>query len=422
LIDTNTKDALTKVFRKFLPFWMFLTFFKFAGALHYSLMSPLGEKVLPLWTVGLLVGGCSVIQLLLDVPAGRILDKYGYRRFLKVTTFIFLLAAICFIFGFDKSIYLASLAISAAGWQFYGPGINAYILSQAPKEHAGKFISLRDVFASIGVVLSSAALPFILLVSPEQMGYVLSGLFIAALVLIFLSPKDHVSVHKEQKLSTHHHYIKSHGLADSFRAFKRLNPASGILVMLDMSGAIFYGAIWFVVPLVIAHQAGSGLLGIGLGMFDFAVVVLGFLLGNLADRSNKQVLVFLGLLLFSIAGMLLGFNFGWVFLILGFLATAGDEMAGISLWSWMHALDKDHSSDGAVAGIINFFEDAGWAIGPIMAGILYELIGPSWTILAAAVPIFLTWIIYQMVTRTSAWGLVNAGMIPDKPHRRRHKN
>jgi len=62
----------------------------------------------------------------------------------------------------------------------------------------------------------------------------------------------------------------------------------------------FYGTIWFVVPLVIAHQAHMGLLGIGLGMFDFAIVALGFLLGNLADKSNKRALVFFGLLLFSL--------------------------------------------------------------------------------------------------------------------------
>jgi MFS family permease len=157
-------------------------------------------------------------------------------------------------------------------------------------------------------------------------------------------------------------------------------------------------------------------------MFDFAIVMLGFLLGNLADKSNKRTLVFFGLLIFSVAGMFLGFNFGWLFLIFGFLATAGDEMAGISLWSWMHALDKDHSSDGAVSGVINFFEDAGWAIGPIAAGILYETVGPSWTILIASVPIFLTWIIYQIVAHTTPFSVMNAWMVPDKPHRRRHKN
>ena len=104
---------------RFLPFWIFMIFFKFGGGLHYSLLSPLGEKVLPLWVIGVLMGAASIAQLLLDVPAGRILDKYGYRKFLKVTTFIFLFAAICFLFGFTKQTYLISLLISVFGWLFF---------------------------------------------------------------------------------------------------------------------------------------------------------------------------------------------------------------------------------------------------------------------------------------------------------------
>ena len=63
--------------KKFIPFWLFLTFFKFAGGLHYTMLSPLGEKLFPLWLVGLMIGISAFLQLLLDIPAGYVLDKYG---------------------------------------------------------------------------------------------------------------------------------------------------------------------------------------------------------------------------------------------------------------------------------------------------------------------------------------------------------
>jgi MFS family permease len=406
---------------RFLPFWVFLTFFKFGGGLHYSLISPLGERVLPLWIVGVLMGGTSVLQVILDVPAGRILDRYGYRRFLKVTTFIFLFAALVLVLNFTRETYLISLLLSSLGWLFYGPGINAYILSHAPKESAGRFISLRDVSGSIGIVLSSVALPFILLFNPAVMGWFLFSLLLIALAAITLSPKDHQSVHLEQKLPTQHHYIKKHTAWTVVKAVKRLNPASTMLLLLEATGGAFYGAIWFVVPLVIAHQAHMGLLGIGLGMFDFAIVVLGFLLGNLADKSNKRALVFFGLLLFSLAGMFLSFNFSWLFLLFGFLATTGDEMAGISLWSWLHSLDKNHDHDGMITGVIMLFSDLGWACGPIFAGIFYNLIGPSWTILVASLPIFIVWIFYQYTVRIHPFEHLPFHLIPSKPHRHRHR-
>lgn len=422
MMSTNVTHSIRSIFLKFLPFWIFLTFFKFGGGLHYSLISPLGEKLLPLWLIGLLMGGASLVQLLLDVPAGRILDRYGYRKFLKITTLTFLFAAISLSFGFTKVTYLLSIAISTFGWLFFGPGVNAYILSHAPKESSGRFISLRDVFGSVGVVLSSASLPFVIALAPTQIGYIIFVLLFVAFALLFFSPKDHRSVHEEIKIPTQHHYIRRHSTLALVKIMRKLNPASTMLLLLQLSGSIFYGIIWFVVPLMIAHQANSGLLGIGLGIFDFAVVVLGFLLGNLADKGNKRTLVFLGLLIFAISGMFIGFNFGWLFILFGFLATSGDEMAGISLWSWLHSLDKEHAHDGAVAGVINLFQDLGWAIGPIVAGLVYGVAGASWTITIGAIPIFLTWVFYQFMARNQK-GLSHLplSMIPAKPHRMRHK-
>lgn len=412
----------TGIFWKFLPFWIFLTFFKFGAGLHFSALSPLGERLLPLWLVGVLIGGGSLIQLLLDVPAGYLLDRYGYLKLLKVTTFAFLFAAICLMFGLTKTSYVLSLIMSTFGWLFFNPGINAYVLSHSPKEHAGKFISLRDVFASCGVVLACAVLPFVLVLAPQQMGYVIFSILCVAFLTIFFSPKDKISVQNDElKLPTQHYYVKRHYLPTLLKTIKKLNPASTMLLLLNLTASIFYGIIWFVVPLVIAHQAEAGLLGIGLGIFDFSVVVLGFMIGNLADKANKKTLVFFGLLIFSIAGMFLGFNFGWLFILFGFLATTGDELAGISLWSWLHALDKDHAHDGAVAGAINLFDDLGWAVGPMAAGLLYEFTGATWTIVIGALPIFIVWLIYQLMVHKQPVQVLALAEIPAKPHRSRNK-
>jgi MFS family permease len=89
-----------KIFFKFIPFWIFLILFKFGAGLHYVLMPVFGERVFPVWVVGLLIGGASLIQMLCDVPAGKLLDRYGYRRLLIVTTTAFIVAAIALLSGF----------------------------------------------------------------------------------------------------------------------------------------------------------------------------------------------------------------------------------------------------------------------------------------------------------------------------------
>lgn len=418
-ITTILKRA--SIFLKFTPFWFFLIFFKFGAGLHYTLVSPLGERILPLWLVGLVIGGGATLQLILDVPAGHLMDRYGYLKFLKLAAVSFMLAGACLIIGITPLTYFLSIFFSTFGWLFFGPAMTAYILTQAPQASAGKFISLREVFTSLGIVFASGALPFVLLFPTSQMGYTLILLLTIALILLFFCPKDSRSVHAEIKLPTQHHYIRRHFLTTTLKAVTKLNPASFMLMLLSFSGALFYGVIWFVVPLVIAHQANSGLLSIGLGMFDFSVVVLGFLLGNLADQVNKRTLVFFGLLIFSVSGMLLGLNFGWLFLLFGFLSTTGDEMAEISLWSWLHMLDREHANDGVVAGVIAFFEDIGWALGPIVAGLLYGFVGPSKAIVIGAIPIFITWIVYQGIVRQRPWHLLRPVAVPAKPHRSRHK-
>jgi MFS family permease len=205
-------------------------------------------------------------------------------------------------------------------------------------------------------------------------------------------------------------------------SMRRLNPASGMLMLLSFSAAMFYAFIWFVVPLVIAQQqANAGVMAIGLAIFDLTVVLLGYALGTLADRMDKRALVFFGLLIFSIFGVLLGLNFGWLFIFFGFLATVGDEMAEISLWSWMHHLDKDHTSDGTVSAVISFSEDVGWTLGPVVAGILYTLIGPELSIAFGAIPLFIVWLIYYAFVHRHAFSTVPLVVHPRRPLRRRHK-
>ncbi len=402
--------------KKFLPFWFFLLVYKFGGTLHYSLLSPLGEKLFPLWAVGTMIALGSLVQLVLDVPAGHWLDRFGYLRLLKFTAFIFSFAGLSLLFGLTKISYIASLTAATFGWLFFGPGVSAYVLSHAPKASAGKFLSLRDTFESVGVVLASAVLTFVLTLTPRPMGLLLGALMLIALVALFFSPREPGHA-LEPKVATHGYEIRRAFLPDLLRALRRLNPASTMLLILGVASSTFYGVIWFVVPIVIAHQASSSVFGFGLGVFDFAIVVLGFILGNLADKGNKRAMVFFGLQLFAVAGILLGFHFGWLFLLFGFLATTGDEMASISLWSWLHALDRDHAHDGIIAGAISLFHDLGWALGPFFGGILYPLIGPSWTIASGAFLICMTWVIYQWLMRGHhSFASVE---VPPKPRRLR---
>lgn len=384
-----------KTFWRFLAFWIFMVVFKFGGGLHFTMLSALGEQVLPLWIVGIVISIGTIFQLVLDVPAGYLGDRIGYLRILKITCLIFLLGGLCLTFGLNQYSFILTVLIGNFGWLFFGPGVSAYVLSHAQKNTSGQFISTKEIFGSIGIVLSTGILGLAVGLDPSILGIIVSISMALAFITLFFAPKDIKKV--EVNHSPHHqNHIRRNSLRKTLSTLKSLSPASIMLILVGFAACTFYAVIWFVMPLVIAHQSNGDFLSASLGVFDLAVVLLGYFIGKIADHNDKRQVVFIGLLLFAVSGMLLSFNFNWLFLIFGFLATTGDELASISLWSWLHNLDENHQHDGLISGTITFFEDLGWAIGPLIAGALYGPIGPTLTIALSSGLLILVWLIYRI--------------------------
>ncbi len=360
--------------------------------MYYTALSPLGERVFPLWVVGLLVGAASLLQLILDVPAGFLLDRYGYRPFLKAASLI--LAAgggLLVLFGLQPWVYVSLILLSGFGWLFFGPGVDAYTLSMAPTSIAGRYMGMRRSMSSLGMVLAMGF--FALLVArPEALlGAVivlnLLGSFIAALFL----KREPASAHAEVKVETHHYYIRRVYLRETLRAIRQLNPASSMLACSRFCAATFFGVLWLVLPLYLGTLAQPGMLGLGLSVFDVTTVLSGGLFGRIADTDRRRLAIFFGLLLFATCSVLLGFHLNGWFLVFGFLAATGDDLSNVSLWAWMNRLSRTHAHDGVIASVVTFFEDLGWVIGPILGGLLYEAVGISWSIVLGSGFICLSW-------------------------------
>jgi len=410
-----------RVFLFLFPLWIFAFLFKFGGGLHYTLLPTLGERIFPIWLVGVLIGGSAFVQIILDVPTGYLLDRFGYVKLLKLGIAVFGVGALSFLFGLHPWTYFVSLVCSAVGWLFCSPGIDAYVLTMSPKKFAGQFMAMRDMVESGGIVVGMGVLAMVIHFSPPILGVIVAVILFGGFIALMYTPSERGSVHDEQKVAHQAYYVRRQFLPHLFLVIKKLNPASTLLLLSGFSSAAFYGIVWFVVPLLIAHMAQSGTLSFGLAMFDLSVLVVGFFIGRLTDRWSKQWLVFFGLLLFAVMALLLGFHFGYLFLVFGFLATTGDEMSSISLWAWLHHLDKEHTEDGLISGAISLAQDTGWTVGPIVAGFLFEFLGPSWTIASGALLIFVTWVVAIFLTRTVSSPHKILSLSFHVPRQRRHK-
>ncbi len=409
------------VFRRFLPFYVFVFFFKLAASLHYTILSPLGEKFFPVWIVGLLIGFATFGQLILDIPAGKILDKYGYKRLLQVGVLFFIATISVFFFGITSKTYIITLILSVFGWLFFTPGVNAYLLAMESKIDDGKIVSIKDISGSVAVVLSSGFLTYFL----SRSDFFLGSFFFVSLMISFLFlyfvPKEKNIITKIKTYSKGQNFVvKRNSIRELLAVIKKLNPASTMLLLTGFSSSLFYAIIWFVIPLEISSGISDGLPSFSLGIFDFSIVVFGFILGNIADKYNKRTITFWGLLLFALCGIFIGFSLNVFFILFGFLATIGEELSTISLWSWLHGLDKDHANDGAVGGVITFMQDLGWAIGPMFAGFLYTKIGATFTIFIGGLVLTLVFVFYYIFMKK--YNINTMLKYPKKPHFKRYKH
>ena len=407
--------------KKLWPFWIFILLYELGGTLQFEYLPVLGSHFSTTWFTGIIVGSLSLIQFAFDVPAGILLDRFGYTRLLRIGVIIFILS--CLIMAFTPGLmgFILATFIAAFGWLFMMPGVNAYILSVAPREEAEKYISFRDTFNAAGICIGSIFVAIILNFSQFIVGLIAATVLLLALLLIFLTPDDKISVHQEIKIKHHHFYIRRQVFKKIITAMKKMNPTSWLLLLQGFCASVFYGGVWFTVPLMMANSS-KNIFGFSLGIFDLAIIIIGFLIGKFFPKLRENTTALLGLLLFSIGGLIVGHQIEWIFILFAFLAGSGDEISNIALWSWLAKLDQDHQSDGEVSSVISFFIDIGYAIGPIMAGILYDLFGGELTITFCALPILITFIISLFfVTKYSHTLNINYLANLNYPHRSRGK-
>ena len=408
----------------YISFWLYIMFFKIGAGLQYTLLAPLGARILPVWVVGGVLFMSTMLQVILDIPAGKLLDKYGYKRMLLLGTSGALIGVLVFFYGITLQTFVLSVFLVDFGWLFWTPGTNAYILSNASKTQSIKFMAYRDVFGAFGIVIGVVLLPFVVNAAGGVLAVLLGGALVASMIVLSIAPRERKQINAEKNPNPHlnTHVQRAYFFANASKAIKRLTPASTLLLLLDFSSGIFYGVVWFVIPLIIASALYNGvLLSAGLAAIDFTTIIVGSYLSRLTKSNTLKGLIFAGLVLFSASGFLLGTSFGAVFILFAILSSTGDEMASLPLWVWLHQLDKKHNQDGLISGILELGSELGWALGPLTAGILYTIVGPSWAIALGAIPVAVVLCIYYFSVRKHVIKM-SLFIVPPRPHRARHKS
>lgn len=129
------------------------------------------------------------------------------------------------------------------------------------------------------------------------------------------------------------------------------------------------------VPLFAGKQLNAGPLFLGslgaLGALFYAPFVIGF--GRLIDRFNRKLLLSAGCVLFSLTYILMSrVKYLYQIPLIYPLGGIGMAMFWPSIQSWL-ALGLDRERLGRRLGIFNVSWGAGWMVGPLIGGFLYNV-------------------------------------------------
>lgn len=183
---------------KLLPLWFFITLFKTSSVLHYSLLGIFGARILPLWVVGIATGCTTLLQLLLDIPAGSLIDRLGAHKTLRLGSILFLFSVLPLFFGLSPLTYSLTLFFSALGWLFFTPSISAYILSVTPAAIMGRTTGARRVAEGLGGMLATVGLASIVTFHVPTIALILCYPIVGAVIIAWFiwKPKNNLSMER----------------------------------------------------------------------------------------------------------------------------------------------------------------------------------------------------------------------------------
>lgn len=358
------------------------------GSLFMDTSSELVHSLLPVYmatilgasmvTIGFIEGIAEATAAITKVFSGVLSDYFGKRKFLvvlgyglgAVTKPVFPLAtSIWWVFG--------ARFVDRVGKGIRGAPRDALVADITPDELRGAAYGLRQSLDSVGAFVGPLlALVFMVWLANDIKAVLWVGVVPAfiAVALLALAVREPGSESRPTNKST------PITLADA----RRLEFSYWLIVLL---GAVFTLARFSEAFLVLRAQN----VGLELGFVPVVLIVMNVIYaaaaypaGVAADSMSRRTLLLLGLAMLVLAD-----------LVLALAATPWQVFAGAALWGLHMGLTQGLLSKlvadnapaelrGTAFGIFNLVSGVVLLLASVVAGFLWELVGPSATFIAGA--------------------------------------
>lgn len=318
--------------------------------------------------LGFLIAIFAFMQFLFAPIWGRLSDKIGRKPLVALGMFGF--AAGEFIFAYASGLWMLFLSRAVAG--IFGsalmPTAMAFVADVTPEKDRGKGMGMLGAAMALGIVIGPGIggwlaeielnLPFILAGIAAALGGIVSILFLPE----SLSAEDKETAKQQEKTSL---------LLNMASALKSEIGFLLILIFtISFALANFQAIFGFYMLKKFGYDPSEvGILVAVTGIVG--VVVQGTLIGRLTNRFGEKKVVKGSLLLSAIGflSMTFAFNYATVLLTIS-LFFLGNSLVRPSVNALLSKMAGQNQ--GMVMGLNNSFLSLGNAIGPVLAGLLFE--------------------------------------------------
>ena len=327
--------------------------------------------------VGLLEGLAEATALILKVCSGVISDWFGRRKPLAVLGYgLGAATKPLFALATGPGLIFTARLLDRVGKGIRGAPRDALVADIAPPEQRGAAFGLRQSLDTVGAFVGPLLAVALMLLWANDFRAVFAVAVVPALLAVLLLM---VGVREPARPAG---AARSNPISRA--NLKRLPRAYWCVVGV---GAVFTLARFSEAFLVLrAEQLGVALAAVPLVMVAMNVVysLTAYPFGKLSDRVSHHGLLLAGLSVLVLADVVLAVSTHWVGLLLG-VALWGVHMGMTQgLLAAMVAAQAPADLRGTAFGFFNLVSGVALLAASVLAGLLWQYLGPAWTFGAGA--------------------------------------
>ncbi|MCI0454532.1 MAG: MFS transporter [Candidatus Dadabacteria bacterium] len=323
--------------------------------------------------LGIIYSGISLSRAILSPPIGKLSDAKGRKAFLIFGLLAYTVISLGYVYAKTAMGLIIVGLLHGAAAAFVLPVAFAYIGDITPIGKEGEYLGTFGISLFIGWAIG----PIIGGVIAEFLGYKQAFLgmgilsFISLVITFFMLPESKT--------------IRKDGNSISYKSLLK-DKLLVVVLSVRFLHLITISSIVTFVP-IFALSINLSLSQIGT-ILMLNILVMGLLqqpFGKLADRTNRIHMLIIGGVIASIGLMGIPFSTNFIQLLFWNIVMAVGSALSFPTTNAIMTVKGRLAGMASVMAVFNFAMSAGMALGPLIAGVIYDEIGLSWVFVVLSI-------------------------------------